>query len=61
VRHSGTADRSVFIEARVATARRALDAGLNVIDTAPNYEDGYFEKVVGRAVRDRATCQTFCC
>jgi 1-deoxyxylulose-5-phosphate synthase len=45
------ADRSVPIETCVATARRALDAGLNVIDTAPNYEDGYSEEVVGRAVR----------
>ncbi len=47
------ADRSVPIETCVATARRALDAGLNVIDTAPNYEDGYSEEVVGRAVRER--------
>jgi aryl-alcohol dehydrogenase-like predicted oxidoreductase len=45
------ADRSVPLETCVATARRALDAGLNVIDTAPNYEDGYSEEVVGRAVR----------
>jgi aryl-alcohol dehydrogenase-like predicted oxidoreductase len=45
------ADRSVPLEACVATARRALDAGLNVIDTAPNYEDGYSEEIVGRAVR----------
>jgi aryl-alcohol dehydrogenase-like predicted oxidoreductase len=45
------ADRAVPAEACVATARRALDAGLNVIDTAPNYEDGYSEEVVGRAVR----------
>jgi aryl-alcohol dehydrogenase-like predicted oxidoreductase len=45
------ADRSVPLEACVATACRALDAGLNVIDTAPNYEDGYSEEVVGRAVR----------
>src|SRR3954466_13405341 len=45
------ADRSVPIETCVATARRALDAGLNVIDTAPNYEDGYSEQIVGRAVR----------
>jgi 1-deoxyxylulose-5-phosphate synthase len=29
------ADRSVPLEACVATARRALAAGLNVIDTAP--------------------------
>jgi 1-deoxyxylulose-5-phosphate synthase len=46
------ADRSVPIERCVATARRALDAGLNVIDTAPNYEDGYSERIVGEAVRD---------
>src|SRR3954463_2445085 len=47
------ADRSVPIETCVATARRALDAGLNVIDTAPNYEDGYSEEIVGRVVRER--------
>ncbi|MFO0850083.1 MAG: aldo/keto reductase [Gemmataceae bacterium] len=46
------ADRAVPIDTCVATARRALDTGLNVIDTAPNYEDGYSEEVVGRAVRD---------
>lgn len=45
------ADRSVPVETCVATARRALDAGLNVIDTAPNYEAGYSEEIVGRAVR----------
>jgi len=45
------ADRSVPIETCVATVRRALDAGLNVIDTAPNYEDGYSEEIVGRAAR----------
>ncbi|MBA4192699.1 MAG: aldo/keto reductase [Planctomycetaceae bacterium] len=45
------ADRNIPIETCVATARRALDAGLNVIDTAPNYEDGYSEEIVGRAVR----------
>jgi len=53
------ADRSVPIETCVATARRALDAGLNVIDTAPNYEDGYFEQIVGRAVRDRPRDSVF--
>jgi aryl-alcohol dehydrogenase-like predicted oxidoreductase len=46
------ADRSVPLDRCVATARRALDAGLNVIDTAPNYEAGYSEQVVGLAVRD---------
>jgi aryl-alcohol dehydrogenase-like predicted oxidoreductase len=28
-----------------------VDEGLNVIDTAPNYEDGYSEQVVGHALR----------
>src|SRR5437763_8953300 len=45
------ADRSVPLKTCVATARRAIDAGLNVIDTAPNYEDGYSEQIVGRAVK----------
>jgi aryl-alcohol dehydrogenase-like predicted oxidoreductase len=53
------ADRSVLIEACVATVRRALDAGLNVIDTAPNYEDGYSEEIVGRAVRERQRDSVF--
>lgn len=50
------ADRNLPIETLVATARRAIDAGLNLIDTAPGYEDGYSEQVVGQAlqgVRDR--------
>jgi aryl-alcohol dehydrogenase-like predicted oxidoreductase len=41
------------IETCVATLRRALDAGLNVVDTAPGYEDGYSEEIVGRAVHGR--------
>jgi aryl-alcohol dehydrogenase-like predicted oxidoreductase len=45
------ADRSVPLEQCVATARRAIAAGCNVIDTAPNYEAGYSEQVVGAAVR----------
>jgi 1-deoxyxylulose-5-phosphate synthase len=44
------ADRHVPIDRCVSTLRRALNAGLNVIDTAPNYEEGYSEEVVGRAV-----------
>ena len=44
------ADRSLPLAACVATLRRAIQAGLNVIDTAPNYEDGYSEQIVGRAV-----------
>ena len=47
------ADRSVPVETCVATLTRALDAGLNVVDTAPAYEDGYSEEIVGRALRGR--------
>ncbi len=47
------ADRSVPIEDCVATVRRALDAGLNVIDTAPGYEKGYSEQIVGKALAGR--------
>ncbi len=45
------ADRSLPLEQCVATLHRAIDAGLNVIDTAPNYEDGYSEQIVGEAVK----------
>lgn len=47
------ADRAVPREVCVATLRRALDAGLNVVDTAPMYEDGYSEEIVGAALRVR--------
>lgn len=47
------ADRSLPIEQCVATLRRALDFGLNLVDTAPSYEDGYSEEVVGRALEGR--------
>lgn len=47
------ADRSVPIEQCVATVRRAMDAGLNLVDTAPGYEDGYSEEIVGRALQGR--------
>ena len=47
------ADRSLSLEACVATLRRALDAGLNVVDTAPGYEDGFSEEIVGQAVKGR--------
>jgi 1-deoxyxylulose-5-phosphate synthase len=46
------ADRAVPLDQCVATARRALDAGINLIDTAPSYEDGYSEQIVGRALRE---------
>jgi 1-deoxyxylulose-5-phosphate synthase len=47
------ADRSVPKAHCVATLRRALDAGVNVVDTAPMYEDGLSEQVVGEALRGR--------
>ncbi|WP_208721505.1 aldo/keto reductase [Corallococcus aberystwythensis] len=47
------ADRTVPRGELVATLARALDAGLNVIDTAPGYEDGLSEEVVGEALRGR--------
>lgn len=37
----------------VATMQAALDAGINMIDTAAAYGDGYSEEIVGRAVSDR--------
>ena len=45
------ADRSLPLETCVATLRRAIGAGLNVVDTAPGYEDGYSEQIVGEAVK----------
>jgi aryl-alcohol dehydrogenase-like predicted oxidoreductase len=47
------ADRSVPLETCVATLRRALDFGLNLVDTAPSYENGYSEEVVGHALTGR--------
>ena len=47
------ADRNVPIDECVATLARALDAGVNVVDTAPGYEEGLSERIVGRALRGR--------
>lgn len=47
------ADRAVPLEDCVATVRRAMDAGLNLVDTAPGYEHGYSEEIVGRALKGR--------
>jgi aryl-alcohol dehydrogenase-like predicted oxidoreductase len=47
--------------AAVATIQRALDSGVNLIDTAPAYGQGHSEEVVGRALagrRDRAIVAT---
>src|SRR5215475_1717838 len=45
------ADRQLPLQQLVTTVRRALDAGLNLIDTAPGYEAGYSELIVGQALK----------
>ncbi|MBE7502333.1 MAG: aldo/keto reductase [Verrucomicrobiales bacterium] len=47
------ADRAASLDTCVATLRRAVDFGLNVVDTAPGYENGYSEQIVGAALRGR--------
>jgi len=47
------ADRNVPLADCVKTIHRALDAGLNLIDTAPSYETGYSEEIVGKALKGR--------
>ncbi len=47
------ADRGLPLETCAATLCRALDAGLDLVDTAPMYEDGYSEAIVGRALSGR--------
>lgn len=47
------ADRAVPLEKCVATIHRAMDFGLNLIDTALGYEGGYSEAIVGAALRGR--------
>lgn len=47
------ADRELGVDACAAILRRALDEGINVVDTAPMYEDGLSEQIVGRALEGR--------
>lgn len=47
------ADRAVALNDAVRTLRRAMDLGLNLVDTAPAYEDGYSEQIVGAALQGR--------
>lgn len=47
------ADRDLGVDACAAVLRRALDEGINVVDTAPMYEDGLSEQIVGRALEGR--------
>lgn len=37
----------------IATIQAAIDAGVNMIDTAQAYGDGYSEQIVGRAIKGR--------
>ncbi|MCG3179961.1 MAG: hypothetical protein BIFFINMI_02315 [Phycisphaerae bacterium] len=53
------ADRSVPLEQCVATVRRGIAAGCNVVDTAPMYEEGYSERIVGAAVRSQPRDSVF--
>jgi aryl-alcohol dehydrogenase-like predicted oxidoreductase len=47
------ADRRIDADVLVATLHRAMDAGLNLVDTAPGYESGYSEEIVGQALKGR--------
>jgi len=40
-------------ETAIRTVHAALDAGINVIDTAPSYGDGNSESIIGEATRGR--------
>ncbi|RLI06580.1 aldo/keto reductase [Candidatus Bathyarchaeota archaeon] len=49
----GAAFRSGITESSPKIIRKALDLGINLIDTAEIYHKGMSEKVVGEAIRDR--------
>jgi 1-deoxyxylulose-5-phosphate synthase len=53
------ADGNLPFETCVATLQRALDSGLNLVDTAPSYEDGLSERIVGAALSGRARDSVF--
>lgn len=44
------ADRTLSRDTCVQTLQRALQNGVNLVDTAPGYEDGFSEEIVGVAV-----------
>ena len=49
------ADRKVPTPKAVAVLERALELGVNLLDTAPSYEDGLSETIVGHVVRARSS------
>lgn len=53
------ADRKLGLDACVAAVVRALDHGLNVVDTAPNYENGFSEEILGAALHGRPRDSVF--
>lgn len=40
-------------EESIRAIHKALDSGMNTLDTAEAYNNGYSERVIGRAIRDR--------
>jgi methylglyoxal reductase len=55
----GEIDESLAVEA----LRTGVDSGINLIDTAPAYGDGYSEQVIGKAIkgmRDKVILATKC-
>ena len=53
----GSAPRRIDEEAATAMLRRAVEAGVNYVDTAYVYHGGESEPWLGRALRrSRATC-----
>src|SRR5262245_28886989 len=47
------ADRKLGLAACAEAVTRALDQGLNLVDTAPGYEDGLSEEILGAALAGR--------
>jgi aryl-alcohol dehydrogenase-like predicted oxidoreductase len=50
-------------ELSIATIHKALDAGINLIDTAPAYGEGHAEEIIGKAVnglREKVVIATKC-
>ncbi|MEV6133532.1 aldo/keto reductase [Streptomyces violaceusniger] len=48
----GTHEWSLGYDASRTVIRKALDAGINFLDTANGYSDGSSEEIIGRALRD---------
>ncbi|GHJ39366.1 aldo/keto reductase [Streptomyces sp. TS71-3] len=51
----GKHDWTLDLDASRSIIRKALDAGINFLDTANTYSDGSSEEIVGQALRDLGT------